>query len=116
MARFRTALTEMCGIEHPVVQGGMHYVGYAELAAAVSNAGGLGIITALTVAQPPRGAEALRDEIRKCRALTRKPFGVNITLLPVGVRCRYRCFGAAMWNIVCFCGMASGFGLNVQLG
>lgn len=58
----------------------------AELqAAAVSNAGGLGIITALTVAQPPRGAEALRDEIRKCQALTSKPFGVNITLLPVGV-------------------------------
>ena len=47
--------------------------------------GGLGIITALTVAQPPRGAEALRDEIRKCRKLTNKPFGVNITLLPVGV-------------------------------
>ena len=51
----------------------------------MSNAGGLGIITALTVAQPPRGAQALRDEIRKCRALTSKPFGVNITLLPVGV-------------------------------
>jgi nitronate monooxygenase len=63
----------------------MHYVGYAEMAAAVSNAGGLGIITALTVAQPPRGAEALRDEIRKCKSLTNKPFGVNITLLPVGV-------------------------------
>ncbi|CAJ1462166.1 unnamed protein product [Effrenium voratum] len=63
----------------------MHYVGYAEMAAAVSNAGGLGIITALTVAQPPRGKEALRDEIRKCRQLTDKPFGVNITLLPVGV-------------------------------
>ena len=56
-----------------------------DMAAAVSNAGGLGIITALTVAQPPRGAEALRDEIRKCRKLTNKPFGVNITLLPVGV-------------------------------
>ncbi|CAE7230740.1 unnamed protein product [Symbiodinium natans] len=63
----------------------MHYVGYAEMAAAVSNAGGLGIITALTVAQPPKGKEALRDEIRKCRQLTDKPFGVNITLLPVGV-------------------------------
>jgi len=82
---FKTKLTELCGIEHPVIQGGMHYVGYAEMAAAVSNAGGLGIITALTVAQPPRGAEALRDEIRKCRSLTKKPFGVNITLLPVGV-------------------------------
>lgn len=81
----RTKLTEMFGIKYPVIQGGMHYVGYAEMAAAVSNAGGLGIITALTVAQPPRGAEALRDEIRKCRSMTDKPFGVNITLLPVGV-------------------------------
>jgi len=81
----KTKLTEMCGIKHPIIQGGMHYVGYAEMAAAVSNAGGLGIITALTVAQPPRGAEALRDEIRKCKAMTDKPFGVNITLLPVGV-------------------------------
>lgn len=63
----------------------MHYVGYAEMAAAVSNAGGLGIITALTVALPPKGKEALREEIRKCRKLTSKPFGVNITLLPVGV-------------------------------
>jgi len=83
---FRTKLTEMVGIQHPVIQGGMHFVGYAEMAAAVSNAGGLGIITALTVAQPPKGAEALRDEIRKCKKLTDKPFGVNITLLPVGVQ------------------------------
>merc|ERR1711972_1244588 len=75
----------MGGIKHPIIQGGMHYVGYAEMAAAVSNAGGLGIITALTVAQPPRGNEALRDEIRKCKKLTDKPFGVNLTLLPVGV-------------------------------
>lgn len=81
----KTKLTEMLGIKHPIIQGGMHYVGYADMAAAVSNAGGLGIITALTVAQPPRGAEALRDEIKKCRQLTDKPFGVNITLLPVGV-------------------------------
>jgi len=81
----KTKLTEALGIRHPVIQGGMHYVGYAEMAAAVSNAGGLGIITALTVAQPPRGKEALRDEIRKCRALTDKPFGVNLTLLPVGI-------------------------------
>ncbi len=62
----------------------MHYVGYAGMAAAVSNAGGLGIITALTVASPPNTAEDLRKEIRKCRSLTDKPFGVNITLLPVG--------------------------------
>mmetsp|Transcript_104821 Transcript_104821/g.313147 ORF Transcript_104821/g.313147 Transcript_104821/m.313147 type:complete len:330 (-) Transcript_104821:75-1064(-) len=81
----KTKLTEALGIKHPIIQGGMHYVGYAEMAAAVSNAGGLGIITALTVAQPPRGKDALRDEIRKCRGLTDKPFGVNLTLLPVGV-------------------------------
>lgn len=85
----RTKLTEALGIKHPIIQGGMHYVGYADMAAAVSNAGGLGIITALTVAQPPRGVEALRDEIKKCRALTDKPFGVNITLLPVGVEPDY---------------------------
>lgn len=81
----KTKLTEALGIKHPIIQGGMHYVGYAEMAAAVSNAGGLGIITALTVAQPPKGKEALRDEIRKCKTLTDKPFGVNLTLLPVGV-------------------------------
>lgn len=81
----KTKLTEMCGIQYPIIQGGMHFVGYAEMAAAVSNAGGLGIITALTVAQPPNGKEALRQEIQKCRQLTDKPFGVNITLLPVGV-------------------------------
>jgi len=74
----KTRVTEMLGIEHPIIQGGMHYVGYAELAAAVSNAGGLGIITALT--QPTH--EELRDEIRKCKKLTNKPFGVNLTLLP----------------------------------
>jgi len=86
----RTKLTEALGIKHPIIQGGMHYVGYAEMAAAVSNAGGLGIITALTVAQPHLGgAEALRKEIRKCRTLTDKPFGVNLTLLPVGVEPDY---------------------------
>ncbi|BAE63750.1 unnamed protein product [Aspergillus oryzae RIB40] len=62
----------------PVVQGGMQWVGYAELAAAVSNAGGLGILTALTQPTP----EDLRKEIRKCRSMTKKPFGVNLTLLP----------------------------------
>lgn len=82
---FKTKLTELCGIEHPIVQGGMHYVGYPSLAAQVSNAGGLGIITALTIAQGDRGAEKLREAIRECRRLTDKPFGVNITLLPVGV-------------------------------
>lgn len=75
----RTKITDLFGIEHPIVQGGMHMVGYAELAAAVSNAGGLGIITALT--QP--SAEALAAEIERCRTMTEKPFGVNLTFLPV---------------------------------
>ncbi len=75
----KTRITEMFGIEHPIIQGGMHYVGFAEMAAAVSNAGGLGIITALT--QP--SAAALAEEIAKCRAMTDKPFGVNLTFLPV---------------------------------
>lgn len=75
---FDTALTRKLGIAVPVVQGGMQWVGYAELAAAVSNAGGLGILTALTQPTP----EDLRKEIRKTRTLTKKPFGVNITLLP----------------------------------
>jgi NAD(P)H-dependent flavin oxidoreductase YrpB (nitropropane dioxygenase family) len=75
---FDTALTRMLGIRVPVVQGGLQWVAYAELAAAVSNAGGLGIINALT--QPD--ADNLRAEIKKTRSLTDKPFGVNITLLP----------------------------------
>ncbi|KAF3406809.1 Nitronate monooxygenase [Talaromyces pinophilus] len=75
---FNTVLTRKLGIAIPVVQGGMQWVGYAELAAAVSNAGGLGILTALTQPTP----EDLRKEIRKTRTLTSKPFGVNITLLP----------------------------------
>jgi NAD(P)H-dependent flavin oxidoreductase YrpB (nitropropane dioxygenase family) len=74
----RTRITELFGIEHPIIQGGMHYVGFAELAAAVSNAGGLGIITGLTQKTP----EALAKEIRRCREMTDKPFGVNITFLP----------------------------------
>jgi len=108
----KTKLTELLGIEKPIVQvflpiplththththtfphntltpytlqGGMHYVGYAEMAAAVSNAGGLGLITALTITAKG-GPEAFRAEIRKCRTLTSKPFGVNCTLLPVGI-------------------------------
>ncbi|HPG04819.1 MAG TPA: nitronate monooxygenase, partial [Rhodoblastus sp.] len=68
----------MLGIQHPIVQGGMHYVGFAPLAAAVSNAGGLGIITALTLGTP----EKLDAEIKKCRSMTDKPFGVNLTFLP----------------------------------
>jgi nitronate monooxygenase len=84
----QTKVTQLLGIKHPIVQGGMHYVAYAELAAAVSNAGGLGIITALT--QP--NANALREEIKKCRTLTDKPFGVNITLLPALVPPDYDSF------------------------
>ncbi|MCZ6604460.1 MAG: nitronate monooxygenase family protein [Alphaproteobacteria bacterium] len=74
----RTRITEMFDIEHPIIQGGMHYVGFAELAAAVSNAGGLGIITGLTQATP----SDLAKEIDKCRDMTDKPFGVNLTFLP----------------------------------
>ncbi|ATI80622.1 NAD(P)H-dependent flavin oxidoreductase [Sphingobium yanoikuyae] len=74
----RTRFTELVGIEHPVVQGGMMWVGRAELAAAVSNAGGLGILTALTQPTP----DDLRREIDRCRTMTDKPFGVNLTILP----------------------------------
>ncbi|TYO64202.1 nitronate monooxygenase [Bradyrhizobium hipponense] len=74
----KTAITELFGIEHPIVQGGMHFVGFADLAAAVSNAGGLGIITGLTQRTP----ELLAKEIARCRDMTDKPFGVNLTFLP----------------------------------
>ena len=74
----KTRITELFGIEHPIVQGGMHFVGLAELASAVSNAGGLGILTALTQPSPA----ALAAEIRRCRTMTDKPFGVNVTFLP----------------------------------
>jgi nitronate monooxygenase len=74
----KTRITELFGIEHPIVQGGMHYVGYAELASAVSNAGALGIITGLT--QPTPGD--LAKEIARCRDMTDRPFGVNLTILP----------------------------------
>ena len=74
----KTKITELFGIEHPIIQGGMHYVGYAELASAVSNAGGLGIITGLTQKTP----ELLAAEIKRCREMTDKPFGVNLTFLP----------------------------------
>lgn len=74
----KTRITELFGIEHPIVQGGMHFVGLAEMAAAVSNAGGLGIITGLTQRTP----DDLGKEIRRCREMTDKPFGVNLTFLP----------------------------------
>ncbi|MBB3181799.1 nitronate monooxygenase family protein [Variovorax sp. Sphag1AA] len=74
----RTRITELFNIKYPIVQGGMHFVGLAELASAVSNAGGLGLITALTQPSPA----ALADEIAKCKTLTSNPFGVNLTFLP----------------------------------
>ena len=74
----KTRITEMFGVEHPIMQGGMHYVGFAELAAAVSNAGGVGIITGLTQRTP----ELLAKEIARCKEMTDKPFGVNLTFLP----------------------------------
>ncbi|HEX7761046.1 MAG TPA: nitronate monooxygenase family protein [Caulobacteraceae bacterium] len=74
----KTRFTEMFGVEHPVVQGGMQWVGRAQLVAAVANGGGLGFITALTQPTP----EDLTKEIARCRELTDKPFGVNLTILP----------------------------------
>ncbi len=74
----KTRITEMFGIKHPIIQGGMHFVGFAEMAAAVSNADGLGIITGLTQRTP----ELLAKEIARCRTMTDKPFGVNLTFLP----------------------------------
>lgn len=75
----KTRITELFGIEHPIIQGGMHFVGFAEMAAAVSNAGGLGMITGLT----QRTADDLTREIARCREMTDKPFGVNLTFLPI---------------------------------
>jgi NAD(P)H-dependent flavin oxidoreductase YrpB (nitropropane dioxygenase family) len=74
----KTRITELFGIKHPIIQGGMHYVGFAELAAAVSNAGGLGTITGLTQKTPDK----LANEIARCKDMTDKPFAVNLTFLP----------------------------------
>ena len=74
----RTRFTETFGVEHPIAQGGMQWVGRAELVAAVANAGGLGFLTALTQPDP----RALADEIGRCRQMTDKPFGVNLTVFP----------------------------------
>ncbi len=74
----KTRVTEMLGIQHPIIQGGMQWVGRAELASAVSNAGGLGILTALTQPSP----DELQKEIDRCREMTDKPFAVNLTILP----------------------------------
>ena len=84
----KTRITEMLGIEHPIVQGGMQNVGYAELASAVSNAGGLGTITALTQPSPM----ALAEEIERCRGMTAKPFAVNVTVLPAVTPPDYKAF------------------------
>jgi nitronate monooxygenase len=74
----KTRITELLGVRYPIVQGGMMWVGRAELASAVSNAGGLGVLTALTQPSP----EDLVKEIDRCRSMTDKPFGVNLTILP----------------------------------
>ncbi|KAL0095010.1 hypothetical protein J3Q64DRAFT_1090846 [Phycomyces blakesleeanus] len=81
-----TQLTRILGIRHPIIQGGMKDVGTAELASAVSNAGALGVLTGLTQPTP----EALRNEIRRCRTMTSKPFGVNLTFLPTIIPPPYR--------------------------
>ena len=88
---FKTRITEMLGIEHPIVQGGMQWVGTAEMASAVSNAGGLGILTALTQSSP----EALGAEIARCRTMTDKPFGVNITVFPTINALDYKAYAQA---------------------
>jgi len=88
----KTAITELFGIQHPIIQGGMHFVGFAELAAAVSNAGGLGIITGLTQKTP----ELLAKEIARCHDMTDKPFGVNLTFLPTFAKPPYPEYIAAI--------------------
>ncbi len=74
----KTPITELFGIERPIVQGGLMWIARAELAAGVGNAGGIGFMTALTFPD----AEALRAEIRKCKEMTDRPFGINLTFLP----------------------------------
>jgi NAD(P)H-dependent flavin oxidoreductase YrpB (nitropropane dioxygenase family) len=88
----KTRITAMFGIEHPIIQGGMHFVGFAELASAVSNAGGLGIITGLTQKTP----ELLAKEIARCHDMTDKPFGVNLTFLPAFTKPPYAEYIAAI--------------------
>ena len=88
----KTRITELLEIEHPIVQGGMMNVGYAEMASAVSNAGGLGIITALSQPSP----DALREEIERTRAMTSKPFGVNMTVFPTINSPDYKAYAQAI--------------------
>jgi nitronate monooxygenase len=89
---FKTRITDLLEIEHPIVQGGMQGVGVAELAAAVSNAGGFGILTALTQPSP----DALRAEIERCRSITKKPFGVNLTVFPTMNAPDYKAYAQAI--------------------
>jgi nitronate monooxygenase len=89
---FKTKITDLLGIEHPIVQGGMQGVGVAELASAVSNAGGLGLLTALTQPSP----EALSAEIARCRSMTDKPFGVNMTVFPTINSPDYKAYAQAI--------------------
>lgn len=89
---FKTRITDMLGIEHPIVQGGMQNVGVAEMASAVSNAGGLGLLTGLTQPSP----DALRNEIERCRAMTTKPFGVNLTVFPTINSPDYKAYAQAI--------------------
>ncbi|BEV00993.1 NAD(P)H-dependent flavin oxidoreductase [Novosphingobium olei] len=89
---FKTRITEMLEIEHPIVQGGMMNVGTAEMASAVSNAGGLGIVTALTQPSP----EKLREEIERTRSMTAKPFGVNMTVFPTINSPDYKAYAQAI--------------------
>jgi nitronate monooxygenase len=84
----RTRVTELLAIRFPIIQGGMQWVGRAELASAVSNAGGLGVLTALTQPTP----EALADEIARCRSMTAQPFGVNLTMLPAAAPPPYEAY------------------------
>jgi nitronate monooxygenase len=77
-ARLKTRFTQAFGVEHPIAQGGMQWVGRAELVSAVANAGALGFLTALTQPSP----DALAREVARCRTMTDKPFGVNLTILP----------------------------------
>ena len=88
----KTRITDLFGIAHPIIQGGMHFVGLAELASAVSNAGGLGMITGLTQRTP----ELLAKEIARCKELTDKPFGVNLTFLPTFAKPPYPEYIAAI--------------------
>ncbi len=101
----KTALIDLLGIEHPIICGGMQYVGYAEMAAAVSNAGGLGVLTGLTQPSP----DDLRKEIARCRTMTKKPFGVNLTILPALIPADYDAYAQVVAESkVALCEIAGG--------